>query len=149
MINCILLVLLLLVSMVLLKCTNSPPVMHFLNFVRLFHLQVLLVILFPVSFVIFFRLLVPNDYGCKDTFSFVSQINNANLSKKFLVSNDVPSLFTNIPLQETVDIAMNFILDDNSNLNITKKELKKNFSFLLHHRIILFLTVSFIIKSME
>ena len=149
MINCILLVLLLLVSMVLLKCTSSLPVMHFLNFVRLFHLQVLLVILFPVSFVIFFRLLVPNDYGCKDTFSFVSQINNANLSKKFLVSNDVPSLFTNIPLQETVDIAMNFILDDNSNLNITKKELKKNFSFLLHHRIILFLTVSFIIKSME
>ena len=149
MINCILLVLLLLVSMVLLKCTSSLPVMHFLNFVRLFHLQVLLVIIFLVSFVIFFRLLVSNDYGCKDTFSFVSQINNANLSKIFLVSNDVPSLFTNIPLQETVDIAMNFILDDNSNLNITKKELKKNFSFLLHHRIILFLTVSFIIKSME
>ena len=38
MINCILLVLLLLVSMVLLKCTNSPLVIHFLNFVRLFHL---------------------------------------------------------------------------------------------------------------
>ena len=36
MINCILLVLLLLVSMVLLKCTNSPLVIHFLNFVRLF-----------------------------------------------------------------------------------------------------------------
>ena len=38
MINCILLVLLLLVSMVLLKCTNSPLVIHFLNVVRLFHL---------------------------------------------------------------------------------------------------------------
>ena len=38
MINCILLVLLLLVSMVLLKCTNSPLVIHFLNFVRLFRL---------------------------------------------------------------------------------------------------------------
>ena len=36
--NCILLVLLLLVSMILLKCTNSPLVIHFLNFVRLFHL---------------------------------------------------------------------------------------------------------------
>ena len=32
MINCILLVLLLLVSMVLLKYTNSPLVIHFLNF---------------------------------------------------------------------------------------------------------------------
>ena len=28
--------------------------------------------------------LVPNDYSCKDTFSFVSQIKNANLSKNFL-----------------------------------------------------------------
>ena len=53
--------------------------------------------------------LVPNDYSCKDTFSFVSQIKNANLSKKFLVSYDVTSLFTNIPLQETIDIAINLI----------------------------------------
>ena len=28
--------------------------------------------------------LVLNDYSCKDTFSFVSQIKNANLSKKTL-----------------------------------------------------------------
>ena len=40
--------------------------------------------------------LVPNDYSCKDTFSFVSQIKNANPSKKFLVSYDVTSLFTKI-----------------------------------------------------
>ena len=43
--------------------------------------------------------LVPNGYSCKDTFSFVSQIKNVNLSKKFLVSYDVTSLFTNISLQ--------------------------------------------------
>ena len=30
--------------------------------------------------------LVPNNYSCKDTFSFVSEIKNANLSKKVLVS---------------------------------------------------------------
>ena len=30
--------------------------------------------------------LVPNDYSCKYTFPFVSQIKNANLSRKFLVS---------------------------------------------------------------
>ena len=47
--------------------------------------------------------LVLNDYSSKDTFSFVSQIKNANLSKKFLVSYDVTSLFTNIPIQETID----------------------------------------------
>ena len=73
--------------------------------------------------------LVPNDYSCKDTFSFVSQIKNANLSKKFLVSYDVTSLFTNIPLQETIDIAINLIFNRNPNLSITKKELKKLFLF--------------------
>ena len=52
---------------------------------------------------------VPDDYSCKDTFSFVSQIKNENLSGKVLVSYDVPSVFTNIPLQETNDIAINLI----------------------------------------
>ena len=42
--------------------------------------------------------LVRNDYSCKDTFSFASQFKNANLSKKFIVSYDVTSLFTDIPL---------------------------------------------------
>ena len=41
--------------------------------------------------------LVPNDYSYKDTFSFVFQIKNANISKTFLVSYDVTSLFTNVP----------------------------------------------------
>ena len=86
---------------------------------------------------------VPDDFSCKDTFSFVSQIKNTNLSGKFLVSYDVTSLFTNIPLQETIDIAINLIFNHNPNLNITKKELK-NFSFLLHHRLILFLMVNLI-----
>ena len=73
--------------------------------------------------------LVPNDYSCKDTFSFVFQIKNANLSKKILLSYDVTSLFTNIPLQEFIDIAINLIFNHNPNLNITEKELKKLFLF--------------------
>ena len=72
--------------------------------------------------------LVPNDYSCKGTFSFVSQIKNANLFK-FLVSYDVTSLFINIPLQETIEIAINLIFNHNPNLNITRKELKKLFLF--------------------
>ena len=50
---------------------------------------------------------------------------NASLSKRFYVSYDVTSLFTNITLQETIDIAMNLIFNHNPNLNITRKELKK------------------------
>ena len=76
-----------------------------------------------------FSPLVPNDYSSKDTFSFVSQIKNVNRSAKVLVSYNVTSLFTNISLQETIDIAMNLIFNYNPNLNITKKELKKLFLF--------------------
>ena len=69
--------------------------------------------------------LVPNDYSCKDTISLAFQIKNSNLSRKFLVSHDLTSFFTNIPLQETIDIAINLIFNHDPNLNITKKELKK------------------------
>ena len=69
-----------------------------------------------------------SDSFPKDTFSFVSQIKNTNHSRKFLVSYDVTSLFTDISLQE-IDIAINLIFNHNPNLNITKKELKKLFLF--------------------
>ena len=60
---------------------------------------------------------------------FVFEMKNANLSRKFIVSYDVTSLFTNIPLQESIDIAINLIFNHNPNLNITKNELKKLFLF--------------------
>ena len=73
--------------------------------------------------------LVPNYYSCKDTFYFVFQIKNANLSKEILLFYDVASLFTNIPLQETIDIAINLIVNANHNPNLNIKELKKIFLF--------------------
>ena len=130
-INCILLVLLLLVSVLLLKFSSSdsfPKPRPIVLSVGTFNYN-LACFLCDLSF------LFPNDYSCKDTFSFVSQIKNANLSKKFLVSYNVTSLFTNIPLQETIDIKINIIFSHNPNLNITRKE---NFSFLLHHRLIFY-----------
>ena len=69
--------------------------------------------------------LVSNDYSCKNIFSFVSQIKNINLSKTFLVSCNVTSLSANIPLQETIDKAINLIFNHKPNLNIHRKELKK------------------------
>ena len=63
------------------------------------------------------------------TFSFVSQINNTNLSRKFLVFYNLSRLFTNIPLLGIIDVAMNHIFNHNLNLTITKKELKKLFLF--------------------
>ena len=49
--------------------------------------------------------------------------------KKIIVCYDVTSLFTNIPLQETIDIVINLIFNHNPNLNITRKELNKLFLF--------------------
>ena len=69
--------------------------------------------------------MLPIDYSCKDTFYFISQIKNANLSEKFLDSYDVTNLFTNISLQGTTDMAINLILNPNPNLNTTKKNFKK------------------------
>ena len=76
-----------------------------------------------------FSPVVPHDNSCKDTFSFVSQIRNVNLSGKFLVSYDVTSFFANIPPQETIDITINLIFNHDANLNVSKKGLKKLFLF--------------------
>ena len=65
---------------------------------------------------------VPNDYSCKDTFSFVSQIKNANPSRIYIVSYDVASVFTNIPLEKTIDKVIHLIFNHNPNLNINNKE---------------------------
>ncbi|CAH8477181.1 unnamed protein product [Schistosoma mattheei] len=43
-------------------------------------------------------------YSLKDSFEFVQKLDNLNVSDKFMVSFDVSSLFTNIPLEETVEI---------------------------------------------
>ena len=72
-------------------------------------------------FICDFSPLVPDDYSCKDTLTFASQIKNENFSKKILVSYDVTRLFTNIPFQETIDVAINLIFNHNPNLSITKK----------------------------
>ena len=85
----------------------------------------------------------------KTYLSFVSQIKNANPPRKFLLSDDVTNLFTNIPLEEIIDLSINHIFNHNANLNNTKIEFKETFLFLLLRRLILFLTKSFINKSIE
>ena len=71
------------------KMHNFPLVINSLNFVQLLHLDVLLIVILPIFFCHLLSPLVPNDSSCKDTFSFVSQINNANFSITFLVSHNV------------------------------------------------------------
>ena len=110
MINCIPLVRLLLISMVLHKMHNFsssdtfPKLCLIVSSIGKFNYDLahLVCDLLPP--------VVPDDYSCKDTVFFIFQIKNVNLSGKFLVLYDVTSLFTNIPLHETIDIAINLIL---------------------------------------
>ena len=54
--------------------------------------------------------LLHSKYSVKDSFSFVEELRSFDFNK-FLISFDVESLFTNIPLNETIDIAINLILE--------------------------------------
>ena len=70
-----------------------------------------------------------NRYTISDTFSFAEEIQNLVIDgDEILVSFDVTSLFTNVPLQETIEIIAEKAFVDNwfnvtHNLNITKPDL--------------------------
>ena len=49
------------------------------------------------------------------------------MAEKFLISFDVTSLFTNIPLSEEIDIAINLIFENSPDIKFTKRELRKLF----------------------
>ena len=48
---------------------------------------------------------------------------------KFLISFDVESLFTNIPLEEYIDLAFKYISEKNPDLKLTPSDLKRLFTF--------------------
>ena len=72
---------------------------------------------------------IPNDYNAADTFTFVQEINNLPMFGKFLISFDVESLFTNVPLEECIDLAVKYISEGNPDLKLTPSDLKRLFSF--------------------
>ena len=71
----------------------------------------------------------PMNHSCSDTFTFLNDLGHFDLENKFMISYDVCSLFTNIPLNETLDLAVKLIIDDKPDLNITPNELKELFIY--------------------
>ena len=61
----------------------------------------------------------------KDTFTFVEELTRVSLVDKFLVSIDVAGLFTNIPLRETIKLAVDLIKKSQPDLNIFWKKFDK------------------------
>ena len=72
---------------------------------------------------------ISQKYTTKDTFSFVNELSQISSKDTFLISYDVTSLFTNIPLSETIDLAVNTIFQHEPNLKMKKEELRKLFTF--------------------
>ena len=56
---------------------------------------------------------IPTEHCATDTFTFVQDIQPLSMFGKFMVSFDVESLFTNIPLEECIDLAVNYISEGN------------------------------------
>ena len=73
--------------------------------------------------------LIPDRYSCKDTFAFLEDIKSVSpeIVNKYMVSFDVTSLFTNIPLDETLDLAVNLIMTNRPDLKCSKRDLKTLF----------------------
>ena len=69
-------------------------------------------------------LVIPKDHCTKDSFSFCQEIKKVSSTNKFLISYDICSLFTRIPLNETIDLAVKLIFDNNPNIKSTKKDLR-------------------------
>jgi len=67
---------------------------------------------------------LPSSHCAKDTFTFVEDIKKVRCDNSFLVSFNVESLFTNIPLDETIDLAVDTLLNSNK-VKFERNELKK------------------------
>ena len=63
-----------------------------------------------------------SNFTTKDSFTFIEEIKQLNTYGKFLISFDVTSLFTNIPLEETINIAIHTIFENYPNIKFTRKE---------------------------
>jgi len=67
-----------------------------------------------------------NEYSVKNTFSFVKEINDLSFQNSFLCSFDVTSLFTMIPLDETINIVLDYIFKDRQKVSgLTRPKFKK------------------------
>ena len=83
-----------------------------------------------------------------DTFSFVRYIQDVPMYGKFFVSFDVESLFTNIPLEECIDLAVKYILEGNPDIKLSDTELRDLFSAWQLHKHIFYLMVPSMTRSM-
>ena len=65
-----------------------------------------------------------NEYMVKDSFAFAEEIVERD-SEFFMGKSDVDSLFSNIPLEETIDICTNTRFENTEKVGLSKIEFKE------------------------
>ena len=89
----------------------------------------------------FVPLLTPltlNEYTIKDSFSFAEELSNYD-SNLVMASFAVESLFTNIPLQEAIDLCVDLLFNDKPNIDgFTKTDFHELLTVTLSDSLILF-----------
>ena len=89
---------------------NAPPIRPILSSSNSYNFNLskyLCTLLNPVT---------PNNYTTSNSFTFVNELHTQNHNNNYFVSFDVQILFTNIPLSETIDIALDLIYSHHPNL---------------------------------
>ena len=82
--------------------------------------------------------LTENEYTVHDSFSFASEVSKFN-SKNLMASLDVEILFTNIPLEETIDNIINdLFLTTDKVYNFEREELKQLLTFAAYQSFFIF-----------
>ena len=66
-----------------------------------------------------------SQYTVQDSFTFVDMIRKTPAKDTYMVSFDVKSLFTNVPLEETIEICANELYNNNSNIKLSKSNFIK------------------------
>ena len=81
-----------------------------------------------------------SEYCVKDSFSFAKELAELPITDCVMASFDVKSLFTNIPLKETIDISINnlFETDEEIVLGFNKKQLKNLLTLAVNNCMFLF-----------
>ena len=62
-----------------------------------------------------------NEYTIKDSFTFAEELQSFD-SKLVMASFDIESLFTNIPLQETIDLCVENLFQDRNHVDDLSKD---------------------------
>ena len=82
--------------------------------------------------------LTTNEYTIKDSFTFAEELQSFD-SKLVMASFDIESLFTNIPLQETIDLCVENLFQDRTHVdNLSKNSFRELLTRTMSESLILF-----------